>query len=274
MHDLSDATAVVTGGGDGIGRALVLELARSGADVAVADIREDAARAVADEARALGVRATSAVCDVSDADSIERWASSVADELGPVRIVWANAGLGIGQGFTSARRQNLRWMYSVNVDGVIDTVRAFADALKGADGFRAIGITGSMAGLTRPDGATPAYSATKYAVVGIAEGLRAELEPEGIGVTLLCPGLVNTRIWDGARARPERFGGPRHLPEEVGERWRSAGMSPDDVARWGVEALRSRRFYALMPDDADRAAALEERHRALLDGVRYPDGRR
>ncbi len=107
-------------------------------------------------------------------------------------------------------------------------------------------------------------------MIGVAEGLRTELEADGIGVTVLCPGLVNTRIWDGARARPERFGGPRHLPEAIGERWRSDGMSVEAVGRWGVEALRAGRFFALMPDDEERAGFLTRRHEEILAGVRYP----
>ncbi|MDJ0785757.1 MAG: SDR family NAD(P)-dependent oxidoreductase [Myxococcota bacterium] len=270
MQDLGGRTAVMTGGGDGIGRALVLALAQAGADVAVLDIREDAAQSVAEEARSLGVRALAHGCDVSDEASIEAAAARVAAELGPVHVVWANAGLGIAQGFADGPRSNLRWMYSVNVDGVIDTIRAFVPVLREQEGFRAVGVTGSMAGLTHPEGLTPAYAASKYAVVGIAEGLRCELAPEGIGVTLLCPGLVNTRIWDGARARPERFGGPRHLPEEIGERWRSQGMSASDVAAHGVDALREGRFFALMPDDEERAGELTRRHEELMAGIRYP----
>ena len=270
MQDLTGKTAIITGGGDGIGRALALELAKVGVNVAVTDIRTAAAETVAAEVAALGVKSIGLACDVSDEASIGEMARKVTAELGQVQIVWANAGLGIGQGFTTGKRDNLRWMYQVNVDGVIDTVRAFSESLKEQDGFRAIGITASMASLTHPDAGPPAYSASKFAVMGIAEGLRTELEPEGIGVTALCPGLVNTRIWDGGRARPERFGGPRHAPEEAGEHWREAGMSADDVGRWGVEALREGRFFALMPDDEDRAKIVADRHGEIMDGIRYP----
>ncbi len=270
MRDIAGTNAVITGGGDGIGRSLVLELAKAGANVAVTDIRGDAADAVAAEAKALGVRSIGLACDVSDEASIQEMSAKAVEALGPMQIVWANAGLGIGQGFTTARRDNLRWMYQVNVDGVIDTVRAFSDSLKEQAGFRAIGITASMASLTHPDAGTPSYSASKYAVMGVAEGLKTELAPDGISVTTLCPGLVNTRIWDGARARPDRFGGPRHAPEEAGERWREAGMAAENVGRWGVEALRDGRFFALMPDDEGRARIVDDRHQEIMAGIRYP----
>lgn len=272
MQDISGKSAVITGGGDGIGRALALELAKAGANVAITDIRGDAAEVVAVEAAALGVKSVGLACDVTDEASIEKMAAKAVEELGPMQIVWANAGLGIGQGFTTARRENLRWMYQVNVDGVIDAVRAFSDSLKEQDGFRAIGVTASMASLTHPDAGTPSYSASKYAVMGIAEGLRTELAPDGIGVTVLCPGLVNTRIWDGARARPEKFGGPRHAPEEAGAHWREAGMSVDEVGRWGVEALRGEQFFAVMPNNEDSRDAVAARQAEILAGIRYPTG--
>ncbi|MEE4299946.1 MAG: SDR family NAD(P)-dependent oxidoreductase [Pseudomonadales bacterium] len=272
MSRLSGGVAVVTGGADGIGRALVLDAARRGMRIAIADIRLDAAVAVAEEVKALGGEAIALACDVSDRASIEDAAAAVATRFGRANLIWANAGLGIAQGFLDARRRNLDWMYQVNVYGTFDTLRGF-HALMPETGLRHFGITGSMAGLTASAGASPAYDATKYAVVGIAEGLRAELEGTGIGVTLLCPGLVNTRIWDGARARPERFGGPRALPEETGERWRRDGMDVDFVAAAALDAVENDEFYVVTPEAADRADAIRERSQALLAAVRAPDTR-
>lgn len=274
MQDLTGLVGVVTGGGDGIGRALCLELARQGMHVAVLDIREDAAAAVALACGQEGVKALALTCDVSLPEELEQAAAIVRRDLGPVSLVWANAGLGIAHGFIGARRDALKWMYGVNVDGTIDTLRAFVPAMQEQTGWRHVGITGSMAGITSPDdGAPSAYAASKFAVVGIAEGLRGELAPDGIGVTLLCPGLVDTRIWDGARARPERYGGPRTLPEDVGEHWRTEGMAAEEVGRLGVDAARAGQFYAVMPDDAARGARIEERTRAIMAGIRLPGGR-
>ena len=207
---------------------------------------------------------------MSDCASIEDAAAAVSTRFGRANLIWANAGLGIGQGFLEARRRNLDWMYQVNVYGTFDTLRGF-HALLPETGLRHFGITGSMAGLTASAGGSPAYDATKYAVVGIAEGLRAELEGTDIGVTLLCPGLVNTRIWDGARARPERYGGPRNLPEETGERWRQDGMSVDFVAAAALDAVDANEFYVVTPEAADRADAITARSDALLAAVRAPD---
>ena len=269
MSRLAGGVAVVTGGADGIGRALVLAAARRGMRVAIADIRLEAATAVAQEVKALGGEAIPLACDVSDRASIEDAAAAVCTRFGHANLVWANAGLGIGQGFLDARRRNLDWMYQVNVYGTFDTLRGF-HALMPETGLRHFGITGSMAGLTPSGGASPAYDATKYAVVGIAEGLRAELEGTGTGVTLLCPGLVNTRIWDGARARPERYGGPRELPEETGERWRRDGMDAAFVAAAALDAVEADEFHVVTPEAADRADAIRTRTDALLAAVRAP----
>jgi short-subunit dehydrogenase len=264
---LHGAVAVITGAADGIGLALAREAAARGMRVALLDIREDAVRAAAAE---IGDAAIGLACDVSDLASLEAARDTVAERLGPVNLIWANAGLGIGQGFLSARRSNLDWMYRVNVDGVIDTVRTFHPQLA-TDGLRHIGLTGSMAGLTPSAGATPAYDASKYAVVGIAEGLRAELDGTGIGVTLLCPGLVDTRIWDGARARPERYGGARHQDEAAGEHWRTHGMDAAFVARAALDGVAEGRFEVVVPEARVRADAIRARADALVGAVRAPD---
>lgn len=260
---------MVTGGGDGIGRALVMELAKQGMHMAILDIRKAAAEETAEACRDLGVRSLAASCDVSVCSEIEAAAERVRAELGPVNLIWGNAGLGIAEGITTAKREALRWMYAVNVDGLIDTVRAFVPQMKAQDGWRWVGITGSMAGLVQiSDGGPTAYGATKYAGVGIAEALRAELAPNGIGVTLICPGTVNTRIWDGRRARPDRFGGPQRAPEAAGERWRTIGMDVDEVAAVAIDGLRAGAFYVVTPEGPEREAMIGERAARLREGVR------
>jgi NAD(P)-dependent dehydrogenase (short-subunit alcohol dehydrogenase family) len=273
-ENLRGLSAAVTGGGDGIGRAVALQLARHGMNVAVLDIREDAARATADDCAREGVRTIALRCDVSINDEIVAAAERARAALGTIALVWANAGLGIAGGLTTASREALQWMLAVNVHGLIDTIRAFVPHMKQQTGWRRVAITGSMAGLVQVgDGGPSAYGATKYAGVGIAEALRAELTGDGIGVTLFCPGTVNTRIWDGARARPERFGGPRHAPEEAGARWRAAGMDVDAVAALAVDGLRAGEFYVVVPESPERGARIAERAEALMRAMRFAPGR-
>ncbi len=271
MQDVRGLNAVVTGGGDGIGRAIALEAARAGMNVAILDIREEVAEVAAAACAAEGVNAIAVRCDVSIEAEIETAAKKTRNHLGATNLLWINAGLGIPYGLINAPRDALRWLYAVNVDGLIDTARAFVPAMRAEKGWRHVGITGSMAGLVQmPESGPAAYAASKYAAVGIAEALRAELKSDGIGVTLFCPGTVNTRIWDGGRARPDRFGGPVHLPEAVGERWRQVGMDVDEIARIAFAAARVGTFYAVVPEDAARAARLDARYDAIKAAVWLP----
>lgn len=269
MPDLENKLAVITGAADGIGAALARQLAARKMRVAILDIRGDAAEATAASLRASGVEAESFACDVSICEQIEDTAQAVRARMGEVSLVWANAGLGIPQGILDAPRDALRWVYSVNLDGVIDTLRAFVPPMQAQEGWRWVGVTGSIAGLVRvPGGASGAYSASKHAVIGVAEAIRSELEPSGVGVTLLCPGIVNTRIWDGARARPDRFGGPTHRPEAVGEQWRQTGMDVDEVCDIAVQAMVNGEFYAVVPDNQATADRIEARSDAIRSSVR------
>jgi NAD(P)-dependent dehydrogenase (short-subunit alcohol dehydrogenase family) len=270
MPDLNGKLAVITGAADGIGAALASRLVAQQMRLAILDIRGDAAAATASDLRARGVEAESFACDVSLPDQVDAAANLVRERMGEVSLIWANAGLGIAQGIVNAPRDALRWMYSVNLDGIINTVRAFVPAMQGQAGWRWVGVTGSMAGLVQVAAGGPsAYGASKYAAVGVAEALRAELAPGGIGVTLFCPGTINTRIWDGARARPERFGGPRHAPESAGERWRRIGMNVDEACRYAVEAMIDGEFYVIVPESRSRADAIDERFAAIKAAERF-----
>jgi NAD(P)-dependent dehydrogenase (short-subunit alcohol dehydrogenase family) len=267
-QDISGLVGAITGGGDGIGRALALELAGRGMNMAVLDIRQEAAEQAAAACRAKGVRARALRCDVSITEEVESAAEAVRAELGPVNLIWANAGLIFGGGITTASREELRWIFSVNIDGVIETVRAFVPAMKVGSGWRWVGVTSSMGGLGQVrDNGPSAYCATRYACVGIAEGLKGELAGDGIGVTLICPGAVNTRIWDGRRARPDRFGGPEFAPEERGERWRATGLDVDEVAAVAVERMLQGDFYVLTPRDGSAVDSLDRRHQALRSAI-------
>jgi NAD(P)-dependent dehydrogenase (short-subunit alcohol dehydrogenase family) len=274
MAELAEKLAVITGGADGIGASLARQLAGRRMRLAILDIRGDAAASAAADLRTLGADAEGFACDVSLNDEIEVAASQVRERMGDVSLVWGNAGLGIPFGLLNAPREALRWMYSVNLDGLIDTLRAFVPPMQTQSGWRWVGVTGSMAGLIQvASGGPTAYGASKYAAVGIAEALRAELEPSGIGVTLFCPGTINTRIWDGARARPDRFGGPRQAPEEAGDRWRRTGMDVDEACAFAIEAMMAGEFYAVVPDSRDRASRVDERFAAIKAAERFTRGR-
>jgi NAD(P)-dependent dehydrogenase (short-subunit alcohol dehydrogenase family) len=231
--NLSGSTAVITGGADGIGLSLGRALARRGVALALIDIRPEAAEAAAESLREAGGTAHGIAADVSDAAAMDEAAKAANAALGTINLLWVNAGVGTGGTLSTGSRRGIDWVYAVNVFGAIYTVRSFLPLVAAASGVRHVGFTASSNTLGRV-GAGPfgIYAASKWAGLGIAEAVAGETAAMGIGSTIFCPGLLNTRIWDGARARPERFGGAVHAPEEAGAVWRDEGMNTD----WACEA--------------------------------------
>ncbi|MEM1231420.1 MAG: SDR family oxidoreductase [Pseudomonadota bacterium] len=215
--------ALVTGAGDGIGAMLARRLAAEGMRVCVADIRAEAARRVAE---AIGPAAQPLVFDVSDREACVGAAQQLKAEQGELAVLWANAGVGVGAGLLRCSADTANWAFGVNVLGLLWTAQAFVPLMVAVDGPCHFGVTASTASLRPPEGDFPLYATTKHGTLAIAEGLRGELQPLGIDSTILCPGLLSTQIWDGAKARPSRYGGPKRMDAAVGERW-SAAQRPE-----------------------------------------------
>lgn len=253
MSRFKGLNAVITGGADGIGAAYALELARAGVNVAVLDVLEDKAQATADAVQAQGVKSIAVAADVTDRQNLSTAADTVAADLGAVALLIINAGVGIGGGYVGASERAVDWLLNVNVLGPINTARAFAPAMMEAEGPRHVAFTASSACLAPLDEGLAAYGASKKAMAGLAEGVRAELTPKGIGVTTIYPGLVNTRIWDAARSRPERFGGARHQPEEAGAYWRDEGMTVEHVAARAIASIEANEPHCVVPDASTRS---------------------
>lgn len=264
MQTLKDRIAVVTGAGSGIGEALVYRLGREGAHLVCLDVRAEAARRVATKAAALGVRALPIACDVSDLDAVTSAVEHVYGTFGPVSLLVANAGVGVPGGVVGVSDRNRDWAVAVNIDGTINSIRAFLPRMRKQAGERHVVVTASMLGLTRPGVDDGMYAVTKYALVGLGEALRTELAPDRIRVSLLCPGLTDTHIWQAVRARPGRYGGPREVPQELGARW-SRGLSTETVAEQAVKGILADRFYILAPADpsTDRGK-LQARHDEIM----------
>jgi len=252
MSRFAGTNAVITGGADGIGAAYALKLAANGVNVAVLDVLHDKAHATAEAVAAHGVTSVAIEADVSDRASLAAASDAVTAGLGPVSILIVNAGIGIGGGYIGASERAVDWLLNVNVVGPINTVRAFAPAMLAHSGPRHVVFTASSACFAQLDADLAAYGASKKAMAGLAEGVRAELEPQGIGVTTVYPGLVNTRIWDAARSRPQRFGGARYQPEEAGAYWRNEGMRADHVADRAIAAMEDNAPHCVVPDTRTR----------------------
>ncbi len=250
MNFFEGIVAVVTGAGSGIGRALATALVQRGAKVALADIDTDRARAVATE---LGDRCQNFGCDVSVRAQVDALARDVVAEFGGVNLVFANAGVAVGGTVVDAKPQEFEWMFEVNVGGTFSTMQAFVPhllATSKAGGLAHFVATGSENSLGVPNGSpSSVYTATKHALLGLTDAFRRDLHGSGVGVSIFCPGVVNTDIWDSRRTRPERHGGAAQFPPEMLDRVRHAmasAQAPETTARLCLEGIEHGDFMIIM----------------------------
>ena len=205
MRDLAGKTAVITGAGSGIGRAVALELAQQGMNAVVSDLDRGAAQLVADEVESHGVRSLAIETDVGDRASVEALAVAAFNEFGAVHVLHNNAGLALLLLLENTTDEDWDLIMRVNLLGVVNGIQAFLPRMRAQEGEKHIVCTASMSGIV----AFPtlgAYTATKYAVVGICETLRQEAAKDNIGVSVLCPGPVVTNIGvNSDKQRPNAF---------------------------------------------------------------------
>lgn len=262
MQDLRERVAVVTGGGSGIGRGIAQMLAEAGAHVVVADVDLGAAESVANDLATSGARTLAVETDVSEPDSLEALAAQVDHAFGAVHLLCNNAGVIVLGALDQTSLDDWAWMTAVNLMGVVHGVNAFLPRFRAQGGEAHIVNTASIAGLT-PTSGQGAYSATKYAVVGYSEMLARELADSPVGVSVLCPGGVNTRIADAGRNRQARFG-----PDAGSTLDMSAYMDPEGVGRIVVAGIRDERLYILTHPRS--RARVEQRFEAILAEYQAP----
>ena len=239
---LAGRVTVVTGAGSGIGRAIALRLGRGGAIVHVADIDELRAATVRDEVEAAGGRAVAHVVDVTDAAAVEALAVAVFEADGGVDLLFNNAGVGHAGAVADTPLADWRRIIDVNLMGVVHGLHAFLPRMLARGRPAHIVNTASMAGLFPSAGLVP-YSTSKFAVVGLSEGLDLEVAPRGIRVTALCPGIINTDIVRAAPMRGEWD--TRH--DRLTALYADRGTSPDVVAAAALDAVARGRVIAPTP---------------------------
>jgi NAD(P)-dependent dehydrogenase (short-subunit alcohol dehydrogenase family) len=270
MRDFKGKGAFVTGGASGIGLALGRAFAAAGAKVMLADIEGGALDKAVAELKRTGAEARGTVCDVSDRAAVVRAASETVAAFGKVHILCNNAGVGVGGApADQIAPADWDWAVAVNLMGVIHGIAAFLPHLRRQGEGGHIVNTASMAGMTSPPMMSP-YNVTKFGVVTLSESLALELQGTEIGVSVLCPGWVNTGIADSARRRPARFGkAPEPTPlaasrrAEIAELLRS-GMSPEEVAARVMAAIRDNDLYVFT--HPEMRGAVEDRFRRILAG--------
>ncbi len=267
MRDLDGKVAVVTGGGSGIGAALARAFAAQGMDVVVADIELSAAEKVAAEVRAAGRRALAVQTDVSDRDSVESLAERTYAELGACHVLCNNAGVLVMGSLETRTTKDWTWVLGVNLWGVIHGVQAFVPRMIAQPGEKQIVNTGSTEGLIAAPG-IGVYGTAKFGVVGLSEHLRRDLAPHGIGVSVLCPGGVLTKIFQSERNRPSDLGRSKISREDV-ERMLGTGpihpeemQSPEQIAEAVLEGIRANDTFIVT--HAHYREAAEARHAELM----------
>jgi NAD(P)-dependent dehydrogenase (short-subunit alcohol dehydrogenase family) len=258
MESLQDKVAVVTGAASGIGRAVAEKAAAEGMKVVLADVEEVALKEATDQLTENGADAIAVVTDVADAGSVTDLRDQALKRYGTVHLIHNNAGVGGGGPIWEVPEQDWRWIVGVNLWGVVHGVAAFVPLLI-EQGEGHVVNTASIAGLTTAPFLGP-YNATKQAVVAISETLYKDFQAtgvSGVGVSVLCPGFVQTHIADSARNRPE------WAPErerEGAEDMRGAiqqmvdgGIAASTVAARVIDAVRTNTFYILTHPELDEA---------------------
>ncbi|HXY91407.1 MAG TPA: SDR family NAD(P)-dependent oxidoreductase [Acidimicrobiia bacterium] len=238
MDDLAGRTAVVTGGGSGIGRAIVLELARAGMNVVVADIEPGPARDAVAEAEGAGARALAVETDVADFASVQSLADATFAEFGATHVLCNNAGVLIFGDMQDLKIEDWNWLLGVNVFGVLNGIYAFLPRMLAAGEPGHIVNTASIAALS----GNGIYGVSKSAILNITETLHRDLEATPIGVTALCPGMLNTKIVAAQRNRPPSMGAKAHEP--FGPEPVTFGLDPAHCGRRVREAILADEFYA------------------------------
>ena len=280
MQELAGRTAFVTGAASGIGFALSQTFAEAGMNVMLADIETDVLTAAVGKLHDFGPNVRGVRCDVADPASVELAAKASYEAFGNVHVVCNNAGVGGGSGIDNISLDTWRWVIDVNLMGVLHGIRTFLPHIQAHGEGGHIVNTASMAGMNSGLGFS-AYSASKFAVVNMSEGLAKRLIPLGIGVTVLCPGFVRTRIWESGRNRPERYGAT-HIPHPASAAGKliaqltelgRAGLDPSDVAAQVLTAIRENELYVFTHSGADWRAELEERFAAILAAMDKAAGR-
>jgi NAD(P)-dependent dehydrogenase (short-subunit alcohol dehydrogenase family) len=267
MKDFAGKGAFVTGGASGIGLGLARAFVAQGMSVVLADIEPAALDKAISALAATGAKVRGIVCDVSDRAAVLRAADAAVDAIGKVHIVCNNAGVSAGGFIGQIPPADWEWTMGVNFWGVVHGIDAFLPHLKAHGEGGHIVNTASMAGMVSPPTMAP-YNVTKFAVVSLSETLAAELADSTIGVSVLCPGWVDTRIAQSVRNRPARFG-PAPEATALGKARAQqvagllrAGLSPDDVAARVVAAIRHNDLHVFT--HPDMRGAVEERFRRIL----------
>ena len=263
MRELAGRVAVVTGAGSGIGEGIARTAAAARMRVVAADIEQSAVERVAKEIAERGGDAIGVHCDVTRRADLDALADAAWSRFGGCHLLCNNAGVLVRGPLPSMSDADWRWVIEVNLFGVVHGIQAFVPRMIAQRAPGHVVNTASMAGLcVLPE--CGVYTASKFAVVGLSESLRGDLAPHDIGVSVLCPGGVTTRIHEAGRNRPAALGGPAAsaLPRRDTEAVVAAGMPPRTVGAHVVRGILRNELYILTHPEF--RAAFAARAEAIL----------
>lgn len=269
---IEGARVVVTGAGSGIGKATALRCARSGAgEVVCVDINSESAQDTVTACHQDGCEASSWTCDVSDSGAVHDLANTIEQQRGPVDVLVNNAGVGIGGPFLAASTEDWDWLIGVNLNGVAYGCRAFGEPMVERRRGHVVNIASGAAYVMSRDLA--AYCASKAAVVALSRCLRADWSGAGVGVSAICPGVIDTPIAAHSRvvgelaerrertARALRFG---HAPDLVAKAIVRAVQRNQEVVPVGLESELAYRLLPLVPGPLQRLATRTPLHHLVV----------
>ncbi len=268
MQEVAGKVAFITGGASGLGLAMARAFTGAGMKVAIADIEQSALDAVADEFAGSNAEVITLKVDVSDRDAMEAAAVKTEQAFGNVHVVCNNAGVAVGGSIEDMSYQDWDWVMKVNTDGVINGVQTFVNRmLEHGEGGHFIN-TASMAGHMAVPGLS-VYNMSKFAVVGLSEAMRADLADKGVGVSVLCPGVVSTRIFESGRNRPDHLAAETDTAsvlltsdvtdDERAERLKELldnALEPSQVGDMVLQALLNDDFYIFTHPELKEAVTL------------------
>jgi NAD(P)-dependent dehydrogenase (short-subunit alcohol dehydrogenase family) len=271
--DISGKTAIVTGAASGIGLGIATALAEAGANVVLADIQKEAIEQAAHGLSGTNKRVMPVRIDVTQERSVIDALAEAERNFGKLHIACNNAGVPMhGTRMVDVPPTDWEFVIGVNIWGIIHGIRHFVPAIlrHGEEGH--VVNTASVAGFQNRRGTDQApYSMSKYAALSLSEALEHELEGTNVGVSVLCPGPINTNLARGARNRPDHMGGPQVRTSEeavLAERLAATGLDPKTVGERVVDAIRTRTFYAFV--SAVPADIIKARHRRIEEAMNSP----
>jgi len=271
--DISGKTAIVTGAASGIGLGIATALAEAGANVVLADIQKDAVEQAAHGLSGTNKQVMATRIDVTQEQSVLNALAEAEKKFGKLHIACNNAGVPMhGRPMVDVPAKDWEFVLGVNVWGIIHGIRHFVPAILKHGEEEHIVNTASVAGFqSRRNTNQGPYTMSKFAALAMTEALEHELADTKIGVSVLCPGPINTNIARGARNRPDHMGGGQANADDeriLAERLATTGLDPKKVGDRVVDAIRTKTFYAFV--SAVPADVIKARHRRIEEALNSP----